>query len=367
MLLPYRTDAPVYHLPIATICIIAANVLAHLVMRQAGEETWERLILVYGQFSPWQWITSVFLHAGWLHLIGNMIFLWVFGLIIEGKVGHARFVAIYLLIALVSGLIEQTAMLGSEGGSLGASGVIFGLIAIALVWAPENIIESILVLWIIRHVELRVMTFAGIYLVYQFVEALLLGFGMGSAMLHLLGAVCGLPIGILMVKRAWVDCEGWDWFSRHGKWPFSREPAPARSIAPRPIGRQIPALDPAPPLEAVDCESSLEGFTAWRKIISAGITVPTGTSVTLAHRLTTDGHLSEARSVISVVLRLDAHHPVGLLAARILIDLERPVAARERLDALDASRLDAAAISQARELRLRADALTAAGVIEIDD
>ena len=73
-----------------------------------------------------------------MHLIGNMIYLWGFGLIVEGKVGWWRFLMIYLAIGAIECAIEQTLMLGADSKSYsqGASAVVYGLVAIGMVWAP---------------------------------------------------------------------------------------------------------------------------------------------------------------------------------------------------------------------------------------
>jgi len=215
MLIPLRSDAPLYHRPWGTGGLIALNVLVHLLASGASEQQIEPLTLHYGTVNPLQWVTSVFLHAGWGHLVGNMLFLWVFGLIVEGKTGPGRFLAIYGGISVVSGLLEQILMLGATGGSLGASGVIFGLMAIALIWAPENEVDCLLILGVwVKTIDLRVLTLAALYLVFQAFELLLAGLRPSSGLLHLLGIATGLPIGIVMLRRGWVDCEGWDWFSR---------------------------------------------------------------------------------------------------------------------------------------------------------
>lgn len=71
------------------------------------------LLLQYGNgIRSWQWVTSIFMHAGIGHLVGNMIFLWSFGLIVEGKVGWKVFLAIYFLMGVGESGIEQIMMLG---------------------------------------------------------------------------------------------------------------------------------------------------------------------------------------------------------------------------------------------------------------
>ena len=190
MLLPLSTDAPIYHFPFATIGLIVTNLFCFL-LTGCGYNT-DLWVLEYGHLNPIEWLSSIFAHSGWVHLIGNMIFLWAFGLIVEGKLGWYRFLILYLAIGCGQSGLEQLCMLyktdshvlhyefGVEsideladqiqegahnlllltegedfsddqattvaqnlvglykGGSLGASAAIFGLLAICLVWAPKN-------------------------------------------------------------------------------------------------------------------------------------------------------------------------------------------------------------------------------------
>jgi membrane associated rhomboid family serine protease len=100
MLLPWNTDAPIYHFPWATIGLIVVNTLVYFGTLES--ETAEQWMLAYGQgLQPVQWITSNFMHAGLMHLAGNMIFLWGFGLVIEGKLGWWRFLIVYLGIGAI--------------------------------------------------------------------------------------------------------------------------------------------------------------------------------------------------------------------------------------------------------------------------
>ncbi len=79
---------------------------------------------------PVQWITSNFLHANILHLAGNLIFLWAFALVVEGKVGFFPFLAIFLGVGFVQ--------CGLEHSWTPRSAIVYGLMAMALVWAPKN-------------------------------------------------------------------------------------------------------------------------------------------------------------------------------------------------------------------------------------
>jgi membrane associated rhomboid family serine protease len=215
VLIPYNTDAPIYHFPWATIGLIVANSLLYLVSATAEPAEVEPWILIFGDgLHPLQWVSNNFLHAGFLHLLGNMIYLWTFGLIIEGKLGWWRFLGLYLLICTLYGAILQVVMLGSEGGALGASGAIYGLIATALVWAPRNEISCWLIIGLRpMELELSVIFLATLYIIWEFVSAGIGGFAMSSEVLHLTGAGIGAAFGVALLKLQWVDCEGWDVFT----------------------------------------------------------------------------------------------------------------------------------------------------------
>ena len=223
MLIPYGTDAPIYHLPYATGSMIAVNVAAFLGLTWLAEtlpeerfgEVYSQLMLLHGEgLRPWQWVTSNFLHEGFLHLLGNMFCLWGFGLVVEGKIGWRRFLMVYLGIGITQCAVEQTLMLFAEpGGSLGASAVVYGLLALAMVWAPQNEMSCVFV-WL-RPVafDVTLYTLGGIAVLIQIGTGMLAGMTMSSQVLHLMGAGLGFGIGVVMLKKGWVDCEGWDLFS----------------------------------------------------------------------------------------------------------------------------------------------------------
>ena len=223
MLIPYGTDAPIYHRPFGTIAVIAINVAMFLATGMGDNESHRWLILEFDRINPLQWVTAAFMHASWVHLVSNMIFLWCFGLVVEGKIGWRRFSLLYLGLALADGAIGQIPMFILHSGSifpcgaLGASGVIFALIAIAMVWAPENEM-SCLFIWsffFVRTVDIPIYGLSAFYVAIELLEVFFFGFSMSSAMLHLLGLSVGFPFAIYMLKKDLVDCEGFDWFSRH--------------------------------------------------------------------------------------------------------------------------------------------------------
>lgn len=221
MMIPWGTDAPIYHWPLATGSLIAANIAVFVAQSTGLIDTPAWSLALGDGLHPLQWITHAFLHLGPGHLIGNMIFLWVFGLIVEGKIGFLPFLAVYALMCLLDGVVSQLLMLGRAEPAilLGASGAIFGLMAMAMVWAPKNEVHCH---WILSY-TFRVFTWdAPVYvlsLLYIGVEVLeiglagLLGDALLQALIHLPGAVWGFVIGTVLVKAEWVDCEGWDLYS----------------------------------------------------------------------------------------------------------------------------------------------------------
>ncbi|MEX0936472.1 MAG: rhomboid family intramembrane serine protease [Pirellulales bacterium] len=227
MLLPYSTDAPIYHWPIITVVLIAVNLIVFVQFAATDYVGAEYYILAYGQgLHPHQWLTSNFLHDGLLHLVANMFFLWSFGLVVEGKLGWWRFLACYLGIAVLQCAGEQASMVNYDGdvpGSVGASAVISGLMAMALVWAPKNEMSCLLLLTFHPMlVDVSIVIFAVIYICLDFTLAAIDGFTVGSALLHLTGTALGFVLGVVLLKTRQVDCEGWDLFSlwrgEHGGW-----------------------------------------------------------------------------------------------------------------------------------------------------
>ena len=149
MLIPYSTDAPIYHWPAATLGTIVLNglIFAALIAMPEDQQDWvaNHFMLVYGAWNPLQWITSNYLHAGLMHVLGNMAVLWGIGIIVEGKIGWWRFLLVYNLIGVFQCAVEQTLMLGaSEGASLGASAIIYGGSSTSLsVAAPSNVMGTV--------------------------------------------------------------------------------------------------------------------------------------------------------------------------------------------------------------------------------
>lgn len=224
LIAPYSTDAPIYCRPWVTGGLIIANILIffmttfQLIIGNVEGESLEWLILKFDTINPFQWISGAFMHADFMHLLGNMFFLWAFGLVVEGKLGNFPFLALYMLMAAIDGAAVQIPMflIGSDSGALGASGVIFALMVIAMLWAPENEMDCFYFAGIyVGTFEIRIVKLGGCFMMLQLFFLWLGGFSMSSEMLHLIGAGIGAVFGVYLLRQNMVDCEGWDYISRN--------------------------------------------------------------------------------------------------------------------------------------------------------
>jgi membrane associated rhomboid family serine protease len=215
---PYSCDALLFHLPIATGVLIAINVLTFFGAMSGSIDIENGWLLEYGTgLHPVQWLLSAFMHASFEHLLGNMFFLWSFGLVVEGKLGWWRFLLAYLGIAVGQSAIEQIVMphvAPDVPFTLGASAAISGLMAMACVWAPVNEL-SILMLIFFRPVffEMSVGLFAALFVGLDLLYSVVSGGGAAGSVAHLMGAVMGFGLGIVLLKRDAVECQDYDLLS----------------------------------------------------------------------------------------------------------------------------------------------------------
>jgi membrane associated rhomboid family serine protease len=145
-------------------------------------------------------LTSMFLHGGWLHLIGNMVFLWVFGNNIEDAMGHGRFIVFYLVCGLVAAGAQLAISPASTIPMVGASGAISGVLGAYLLLYPRVRVHTLLFLGIfITTVDLPAYVMLGYWIVLQLLGGLpaLAGLEAGGGVAfwaHIGGFVAGLVL-----------------------------------------------------------------------------------------------------------------------------------------------------------------------------
>ena len=128
--------------PIVTYVLIAINVLVFFLELNNGEEFVQRWAFVPTRFLEdpvgdlATLFTSMFLHAGWAHLLGNMLYLWIFGDNVEDRFGHGLFFVFYILSGLAATFAQLAISLGSSVANVGASGAIAGVLGSYLILFP---------------------------------------------------------------------------------------------------------------------------------------------------------------------------------------------------------------------------------------
>lgn len=381
---PYSCDAPLYFLPFATGAIIALNVLAFL-GAASGEIVVEEWALQWGQgLHPVQWFTSPFMHADFGHLLVNMFFLWSFGLVVEGKIGWWKFVCAYLSIAVAESALEQMVMANYGGdmtGSLGASAAIFGVMAMACIWAPVNELSVLLLLgWIPITFEVTVGLFAAFYAGIEIAWTMLLGsFGTAasSSILHLLGGAMGAALGTVMLKRGLVNCEDWDlfsvWSGDYGKWAKEKRDAAADAPVNTAARVEQKATEARRKFDAyLEIDQPEQALMTYRRAVDMGTPLTLDRAALL--RLITGLHKQQrwadsAPLMAEVVDRFpEESQLVRLKLAQIcLVELEKPSRALELLTGLNGAKLTEPQEQLARKLAAAAQRQVAQGELEVDD
>jgi len=218
-MIPLRDDNPIRTRPLVTFALIALCTLAFLWQVSLSANGQQQVAYLFG-FIPavlfgnaqleGQWIpasttiiTSMFLHGGWLHLIGNMLYLWIFGDNIEDRIGRGRFLVFYLVCGGVAALGQGLADPQSEIPMIGASGAISGVLGAYLVLYPRAKVLVLLPLLIfITTVRVPALVVLGIWFAGQLLSSLIAAPGSGGVAFaaHVGGFVAGVVLIRLFLR-----------------------------------------------------------------------------------------------------------------------------------------------------------------------
>lgn len=383
MFFPYATDAPVYYWPYGTIGLIVVNTLAFFFVEFGVLPIDGPWILWYGELNPAQWLGSAFMHAGLGHLLGNMIFLWVFGLVVEGKLGPAKFLVVYLALGVTQSMLEQLVMLwwsGPPSGSLGASSAIYAIMAMAAVWAPANNINFFYWLFLILAgtVEIPVATVAALYVGYDLLMAILSG--NPTSLLHISGAALGFPVGVVLLRKGMVDCEGWDLFSRMGQTKRGKAKKLAEEEVETERRRELRETKQLAHLagaqEQLDAYVKAgNGLAAWRLYtkmagVHGGLVLEPAHLAAMIKGLHSERMWRESAPLMADLIDRAPGHADGVrlkLAQICVVELDRPGRALELLSATNTAQLTDPQRGLAKKIAARARQMQAAGEVELDD
>jgi len=192
--------------PFVTYALIALNVLFFFVELSVSDAFIMKWAFVPGRFTSdpindsLTLFTSMFMHAGWVHLGGNMLYLWIFGDNVEDRFGHIKFTIFYLICGIAATFAQLAFSLGSDIPSLGASGAIAGVLGAYILMFPQGRISVLQGRQVIKVPALMVI---GLWIVLQFFS------GIGSIansaetggvayMAHIGGFVAGVVLVLLL-------------------------------------------------------------------------------------------------------------------------------------------------------------------------
>jgi membrane associated rhomboid family serine protease len=182
-MIPLRDSLKSRSFPLVTVLLILANILVFFASSQVGPEAsrlLEPLAFVPRHFFLWhggsldweRWqplLTAMFLHAGLLHLVSNMWFLWVFGNSVEDRLGHVRYLLFYLVCGVASFVVQGLSAPYSRVPALGASGAISGVLgAYLFLFARARILTLVPIVIIPWLVEIPAFVFLGVWFLLQF-------------------------------------------------------------------------------------------------------------------------------------------------------------------------------------------------------
>ncbi len=221
-MIPLRDSIRSSTTPVITFAIIAINVAVFLYEFLLDDYSRNHFIATYGvvpaRMQVLDLLTSMFLHGGWMHLIGNMWFLWVFGDNIEDILGKARYLAFYLACGVAAALAQVILSPGSRVPMVGASGAIAGVMGAYLIKFPHSRVVTLVPIFVFF------TTFeipATIILIYWFVLQLFSGFGSIADMhlarggvaffAHVGGFVAGMGLILLLRTRKTQWRANWNW------------------------------------------------------------------------------------------------------------------------------------------------------------
>jgi len=219
-MIPLRDVIPSRTTPYVTIAIIVVNALAWFYELSLPSRVLPGFLSVYGvvpaDFHASAIVSSMFLHGSWLHVIGNMWYLWIFGDNIEDRLGHGRYVLFYLLCGAAAAIGHVASQPGSLVPTIGASGAIAGVLGAYFVLYPRSRVLTLIPLIIVFEIiELPAYFLLGFWFLMQLVSAGAIAVTAGTQdsggiafVAHIAGFVIGV-LAIFVLKKPQAPAEWW--------------------------------------------------------------------------------------------------------------------------------------------------------------
>ena len=220
-MIPLRDVIPSRTTPGVTVTLIAVNVAVYLFQLMLSERGQDAFVLGFGlvpaYFSLVNVVTSMFVHGGFAHLAGNMLFLWIFGDNVEDRLGHGRFIVFYLMCGFTAAFAQAALDPESLVPMVGASGAIAGVMGAYLVLYPRSRVLMLFPFPVFLF-ELPAIVFLVMWFLVQFLNGInqLPVFernaisGGVAFWAHVMGFVAGLILVVFMKRPERTRVEWWD-------------------------------------------------------------------------------------------------------------------------------------------------------------
>lgn len=206
LLLPYKVDVQSSRKPFANYLVMVAMVAAFALQMTCPQEKVDRFVL--DGWSAVGLFGHMWLHVGYGHIIGNLVFLWVFGNAVCSKLGNILYLHVYIGAGLMAGIVH---LLFDDRMAVGASGAIFGIIGTYLLLYPFNSIKCLF--WFLAYV--RRFKIAGFWIILLWVILNIIGAvsgytGGAAYFAHIGGFVGGIVLTIILLKSKLVTRDSMD-------------------------------------------------------------------------------------------------------------------------------------------------------------
>lgn len=225
---PIRDHNPASRTPFITLLLIAANALVFLLMLPALDDA-RALSAILGSYAlipaeftagedRWTLLTSMFLHGGFWHIAGNLLFLWIFGDNLEDQMGHPGFLVFYLATGAAGGIAQVLADPTSPVATVGASGAIAGVMGGYLLMFPRARVDLLIVIvFFVRIVSLPAWAMLGYWFILQLLSGLAADLSQGGVAYW--AHAGGFAAGLALTLPAWWRRGGADFWEQTGGRP----------------------------------------------------------------------------------------------------------------------------------------------------
>ncbi|HUU28035.1 MAG TPA: rhomboid family intramembrane serine protease [archaeon] len=213
-MIPFKDDVPTRTRPVVTVGLIVLNSLVFLFQQSLPQGMQKEVVYLFGaiparvsQLPVWfstdihnpliSVVSSMFLHGGWLHLLGNMLYLWIFGNNVEDSMGHIRFIFFYLISGFAAAGAQVISAPDSTVPMIGASGAISGVLGAYLILHPFARVHTlVIIIFFIRVIPLPAIFVLGFWFFIQIANGLIAPPGAAGVawMAHIGGFIAGIVL-----------------------------------------------------------------------------------------------------------------------------------------------------------------------------